>query len=77
MEQERNARIQCDSDVEEVAAFMQRTLPAGRLLPVAEAIAGIAPMLWGHFTRDLKPALAVREPAISGHGPHTQSASSE
>jgi hypothetical protein len=41
--------LHVDPDVKAVATFMQEHLTADRLLPVANAVAGLAPALWGHF----------------------------
>ncbi len=45
-----------DSDVQEVAEFMQTRIPANRLVSVANGLAAIAPTLWGCYT----PAEEIR-----------------
>ena len=50
-------RVEIDSDVEAVAAFMQRHLPAQKLISVSEAQASLAPALWGHVKRSEVRAL--------------------
>lgn len=44
-------QLQMDPDVLAVAVFMQERLTADRLVPVSQAIAEIAPALWGRFER--------------------------
>jgi hypothetical protein len=56
--------VQIDDDVGRVLSFMQETLPADRLVPVASAVAGLAPALWGHFQ-----ASEVRTPFLLGLTP--------
>ncbi len=57
--------IAIDPDVQAVAAFMQEHLTADRLVPVAAAVAGLAPALWGHFQTSEVRALSLV------HGPVT------
>jgi hypothetical protein len=61
-----------DSDLKAVAEFMQRNLPVTKLVPVADALAAIAPILWASFEAESVAALRLREPAIipcAGHKP--------
>jgi hypothetical protein len=71
--------IQIDQDVKAVAEFMQRTMPAAKLVGVAEAIAALSPLLWGrHGTEDVS-ALRLRETPITAlpYDQHKQAAASE
>jgi hypothetical protein len=55
-------------DVKAVIAFMQDALPTGRLVGVAEAVAVMAPVLWGHHTQEaIVPAALVTDgqPALA------------
>jgi hypothetical protein len=52
-------QLQTDPDVLAVVEFMQGRLTGDRLVPVAEALAGIAPALWGHFERSQVRALSL------------------
>lgn len=55
--------ILADPDLEAVAEFMQARLTADRLVPVAEALAVLAPALWGHFERSELRALTLAAPS--------------
>jgi hypothetical protein len=68
--------IEIDSDVKLVAEFMQSSIPAARLRSVADAIAALAPLLWGHYPAEEVRAIAlVSPPLISGDDLHTPLAS--
>lgn len=69
--------VEIDSDVQAVAEFMQRNVPASRLVAVAEAAAKLAPLLWGRYEKEDVAALLLREPAISDRDPHTRSCATE
>jgi hypothetical protein len=66
-----------DDDLRVVAEFMQRNVAAAKLVPVAEAVHALAPLLWGHYSRDDVMPLTLSERAISAGGQRRQSASSE
>jgi hypothetical protein len=66
-----------DEDVRAVAQFMQERLPASRLVPVADGIAAIAPLLWGHFQREEVRTLRLKSDPISSCVEQTQSAANE
>ena len=53
--------VQLDPDVQRVAEFMQREIPADRVVAVAQGVAAVAPLLWGptHAT------LRLREPSLT------------
>lgn len=62
-----------DADVQNVAEFMQRSLPMDRLLAVASSLNAVAPVLWGDGA-----CLHLRaEPIASPSRPSTRSAASE
>jgi hypothetical protein len=48
-----------DSDVQAVLEFMQREIPAGRLVGVANGVASIAPLLWGGYQPEKIQALRL------------------
>jgi hypothetical protein len=52
--------IGLDKDVQAVAEYMQRSLPAAALIRVSLALAEVGPLLWGP-----DPPLTLREPSIS------------
>jgi hypothetical protein len=60
--------IVVDQDMQAVAEFMQRNIPADRLVAVAKGVGDIAPILWGHVAgspkESLRPLL-LRESAIT------------
>lgn len=62
-----------DPDVKAVAEFMQRNIAASKLVPVANAVAAMAPNLWGHHGSEPISPMILREPSSSARGPHTQS----
>lgn len=53
-----------DPDVHLVLEFMQRNLQCSRMVSVAEAVAKLAPILWGHYDAEgLAPlTLALPKP---------------
>lgn len=42
-------RLELDPDVQAVAEFMQASMPASKLVAVAQAMGALAPVLWGKF----------------------------
>lgn len=42
-------KFEVDQDVQAVAEFMQRSIPAARLIGVAAGIHALAPILWRHY----------------------------
>lgn len=56
--------IEMDADVKAVMEFMQRTLPAARLVSVSEAVRKIAPVVWGHYPTEEVRALNLAEGSI-------------
>ncbi|MGE0723254.1 MAG: hypothetical protein AB7O45_02705 [Alphaproteobacteria bacterium] len=60
-----------DPEVKEILTYMQRSLPAARLVPVATAIAAVAPILWGHFDAEVARTLWLElPPLMPGDDPH-------
>lgn len=49
---ENGMELVLDSDVRGVAEFMQRTIPAVKLLAVAEALPQLARLLWENFQQE-------------------------
>ena len=41
-----------DEDVKAVLEFMQHRMPASKLMPAAEAIGKMGPVLWGHHGKE-------------------------
>ena len=68
-------QLQIDPDVKEVAAFMQAHLTADRLVSVSEALAGLAPALWGHLGRSEVRALSLVGDPISPSAPRKRASS--
>ena len=52
-------------DVQRVCEFLQRNMEARHLVAVANAVAGLAPSLWGHYPASEIAPLRIREPDIS------------
>ena len=44
--------LSADLDVQAVAEFMQRSVPAARLVSVAAGVTAMAPLLWGHYAAE-------------------------
>lgn len=54
--------VRIDRDVEAVAEFMQRNVPAEKLMGVTNRLAQIASLLWGHHeAKDVGP-MRLAEP---------------
>jgi hypothetical protein len=58
--------------VEAVAEFMQRNIPASKLVAVSDSIKALAPIMWGHFDREEIRALRLLPVPIGEHGQQTQ-----
>jgi len=56
------ADVRVDSDVLAVAIFMQERMAASRLVAVADGLAAIAPLLWGHYEAEAVQALRLAWP---------------
>ncbi len=60
-EQDRPA-IHVDSDVLLVAAFIQSSVAASRLVAVADGLAALAPLLWGSYKSEAVRVLQLTWP---------------
>jgi hypothetical protein len=65
-------KLRLDADVQAVAEFMQRSIPASRLMGVVAGLHTLAPLIWGRYDRvDVIPA------DLSAHDPRTQSSATQ
>ena len=64
--------LEIDPDVKATLAFMQRNVPAARLVAVAEAAAKIASIIWGQYETEDIAALRLQEEPISAGDPRTR-----
>ena len=53
--------VEMDESLAAVASFMQATLPAAKLVSVAEALRALAPLLWGSYDREEIRPLALSQ----------------
>lgn len=61
-------RLELQPEIQEVAEFMQRSMPAARLVNVAAGLHAIAPLLWGRYQNEMpdeRMPLRLIEPPIS------------
>jgi hypothetical protein len=56
-------QIELDADVQRIAEQMQNTIPADKLVSVAESLSRLAPVLWGHHARAELVPLRMRADA--------------
>jgi hypothetical protein len=56
--------IEINPEVKAVMEYMQQILPAARLVPVADAVQKIAPILWGHYPTEEVRALELNDKPI-------------
>lgn len=70
-------RLSVDPDVEEAAAFLQRSFAASKLVAIASALAELAPLLWGHYLLDDSPILKLIADPISPDDQRTRSTANE
>lgn len=69
--------IEMDGDVKRVAEYMQASVPAAKLVAVAQHLALLSPILWGrHQSEDLIALQLVSEPISRSYAEHKQEASS-
>ena len=67
-----------DPDVQAVAEFMQRNFSATRLVPIANGIAKLSPVIWGQFSQEeLVLARLVPPPPVTDDAVQTRAISSE
>lgn len=52
--------LSIDKDLECIASFMEANFAATKLVPLAEALALLAPSLWGQYDREALVPLALR-----------------
>jgi hypothetical protein len=57
--------LEMDVDVKLVMEFMQENMSASKLVGVAQALATMAPIMWGWYEREKVCALALRHPALT------------
>lgn len=57
--------LEMDADLKLVMEFMRENLPASKLVGVAQALAAVAPVLWGHYEREEVRALTLMNPPIT------------
>ncbi len=69
--------LEIDPDLKAVAEFMQGSLPAARLVAVAQSVAAIAPILWGHYGGEPIQAMRLVAASSSACDPHKRSDTSE
>lgn len=53
--------LKLDSDVQAVAEYMQRIIPAGKLISVAEQLPKLAELLWSRYEQEPCIALTLQE----------------
>lgn len=56
--------LEMDYHVKITAEWMQSHLPADKLVTAAEAVAALAPLLWGRYDRKDVQAIALVSPPI-------------
>lgn len=54
-----------DPDLQAVAEFMQHTLPAGKLVTIAENLPQVARLLWSKFPQEPVVGASLTESAIT------------
>jgi len=69
--------LSMDEDLQRVAEYMQKNIPAEKLVSVAAGLSKVATMLWGHFTPQAVQSLTLVAEPISGDDQRTQPTSSE
>jgi hypothetical protein len=57
--------LEVDPDVLATAEFLQRNFAATKLAPIAEALAVLAPILWGRYAREAISPLSLSADPIS------------
>jgi hypothetical protein len=66
-----------DRDVLAILEFMQRNVPASKLVAVSRIVHIIAPVLWSHYAAEQVCPLSLRERAIWADDRRTQSNANE
>lgn len=57
-------QIETDPDVKAAAEFLQENFAATKLVPIVEALAALAPLLWGRYDREVVTTLELRAPSF-------------
>ena len=57
--------LRVDSDVRSVLEYMQTTIPTNKLIGVAEAVLGAAPLLWGKYPQEPVDAMTLETQPIN------------
>jgi len=68
-------KIEVDPDLQGAAEWMQRNIPAAKLVAVASGLASFAPLLWGQYQPEAIQAIRLVAEPIAG--PRTPAASNE
>lgn len=55
-----------DPDVKAVVEFIQRSFQCRRMVSIANGVAALAPILWGHWEAEDVETLRLQEPPITG-----------
>ena len=61
--------LNIDPNLKAVAEFMQERLPANQLVAVANGLATIAPLLWGHYKGEEIVPLRLVSPPPTAYQP--------
>jgi hypothetical protein len=56
--------LQIDGDLQSVAEFMQRNIPASKLISVAEKLREVGRLLWAHYPQEPSFGLRLSEPPL-------------
>ncbi len=67
--------LQIDGDLKAVAEFMQNTIPASKLLSVAEDLPKMGRLLWARYPQEPSLGLMLSEPMITSDSPRAASES--
>lgn len=70
-------RLEIDNDVKAVIEMMLATIPANRLVSVANGVQKIAPILWGQYESETVQPIALRHSSISACGQRMQPSATE
>lgn len=55
-------KLEANEDVKTVLDFMQKNFAAAKLIPIAEAVSSLAPILWGRYGREPINCLSLSSP---------------
>jgi hypothetical protein len=65
--------LEIDPDVKAAAEFMQANFAATKLIPVAEALSALAPILWGRYGREVVTPLSLTASPFAPGAPEAAS----